>query len=853
MTDDDLTRRFDAARDTEDPLGARLAEARSAAALFGDDDVAVEIGGRYRLLQPLGSGGNGLVYAAHDRQLDREVAIKVLQRSRDEDPAARDRLLREARVLASLSHPGIVTVFDAGLTDGRVFVAMERVEGIDLARWLASEPRDVREILRTFHAAGLGLAAAHARGVIHRDFKPANVMVLPDGRAKVLDFGLARSDASAVARGGAASETAAAGTPRYMAPEQHRGELVDVRTDVYTFCAALTEALWGQLPWQGVAATELLARKLERVTLPRRAGVSERLRRLLLAGLTPTRERRPAALDPILAAMVPRRRAGALVGLAAVAGAVAFAIVPPRDDCERSGAAVASLWHADVAQALAAQLEARATPDATLHAQRIGAHLDRWTQRWAQARRDNCRATLVEHTQSASLMDARNLCLDTQLTELRTLLDNVGARDSAEAVTAAASLSPIDDCAAATLLARGHGTPPSPEVSTAEAAVAQARVLEDFGDLAGAEALVTPLLAADRERRDDGVEAQAEIVLGAVRFGQGRVDEATAALRRATLAAERSGDVQLRAHAWRALGLMLGVQRLQLDESLHALELSSQAGAQLPAGTREPFALEQAWGLVLTTHDRPSEALPHVERALALLDEQASDDPSDRAQATANLGFVFGRLGRLDDAEPLWLEAVATYEAELGPHHTHVILLLSNLGAAARAQGRLDEAAQRYATAIERVRSGDGERHPSYPDLLHNAGRLERERGRLDAALALLERARALQVERFGARSEQVAGEDIELGVTHERRGDGEAALRAFRSADAILGALDPVPARTKAIVEFNLATGMLAHDRAGALALARTAADRLVGVETGAAELATMRRWLDEHDPGGG
>ncbi|MFO0635981.1 MAG: tetratricopeptide repeat protein, partial [Nannocystaceae bacterium] len=588
----------------------------------------------------------------------------------------------------------------------------------------------------------------------------------------------------------------------------------------------------GALPWHGVASADLLPAKLERVPAPpRRAGVPEALRRVLVAGLAPIRDRRPRSLDPILAAMLPRRRVGAIVGVAAVAAASAFALAGDRSDCDHSGDALASLWHPEVAQALHARLEAGASPDATLHAQRVIAHLERWTERWSQARQDNCRASLVEHTQSTALMDARNLCLDTQLTEFATLLQHVGEGDTADAVEASAALSPIEDCAAATLLARGRTAPHSPEVTSAQAAIAQARVLERFGDLDGARALVAPLLAADRERRDDGVEAEAEIVYAAVEFGHGRVNEASAALRRATLAAERSGDAQLRAHAWRALGLILGVERRQLDESLHALELSAQAGAALPADTHDPFALEQAWGLVLSTHDRPSEALPHIERALALLDEHPSDDPSDRAEATANLGFVLGRLGRLDEAEPLWLEAVATYEAELGPHNARVILLLSNLGAAARGLGRLDEAAARYGRAIELVRSGDGERHPSYPDLLHNVGRLEARAWARRPALALLQR-RALQVERFGARSEQVAGEDIEIGVTHEQMGDAEASLNAFRSADAILGALDPVPARSKAIVEFNLATSNFARDPSAAPALARTAADRLVGVD---------------------
>jgi len=157
--------------------------------------------GRYVVLDRLGAGGMGVVYSAHDSQLNRKVALKVL-RNDDATPAdrlpIRDLLVREAQAMAQLAHPNVVTVFDVGSVDDRVFIAMELIDGQTLSRWLRAERRDHREITAAFRAAGNGLAAAHAAGLIHRDFKPDNVLIGHDGRICVTDFGLARFATSGV-------------------------------------------------------------------------------------------------------------------------------------------------------------------------------------------------------------------------------------------------------------------------------------------------------------------------------------------------------------------------------------------------------------------------------------------------------------------------------------------------------------------------------------------------------------------------------------------------------------------------------------------------------------------------------
>jgi serine/threonine protein kinase len=263
MSDDETTRHDNDHHDLADSFGSR--ETASMASLTQGMEF-----GRYRIVHRIGSGGMGTVYSAFDPTLDRTVALKVLH-DKLESGDAEQRLLREAQAMARLSHPNVVTVHDAGMKDGRPYVAMEFVEGYDLRTWLRREKRSWSEIVDMFVAAGDGLAAAHAAGLIHRDFKPGNVMVGNDGRVRVTDFGLARAaeagsrEAPRASPGPLATPVADAessspletpltqagmvlGTPAYMAPEQALEGRADHRSDQYAFCVSLYVALFGKHP-----------------------------------------------------------------------------------------------------------------------------------------------------------------------------------------------------------------------------------------------------------------------------------------------------------------------------------------------------------------------------------------------------------------------------------------------------------------------------------------------------------------------------------------------------------------------------------------------------------------------------
>ncbi len=277
--------------------------------------------GRFVIGKQLGVGGMGVVYAAEDPELGRQVAVKVLRGAvaRDSAQAAR-RIMREARLAARVAHPNLVSIYEVGQHEGRVFIAMELVAGSSLTVWLRERPRSPKEILAVFVDAGRGLAAAHAAGVVHRDFKPDNVLVGKDGRARVTDFGLARRGAPDESPGASEAEKARVrrtslsdlsnaaailGTPAYMAPEQHSGANTDPRTDQFSFCVALYEALHGQRPFDGTTWEELsesvLGGRLK--PPPATSRVPASLQRIVARGLSVRPGDRYASMNQLLEAL----------------------------------------------------------------------------------------------------------------------------------------------------------------------------------------------------------------------------------------------------------------------------------------------------------------------------------------------------------------------------------------------------------------------------------------------------------------------------------------------------------------------------------------------------------------------
>ena len=399
----------------------------------------------FTIVRRLGEGGMGIVSLAYDERLDRKVALKVIRQGFCDQPDHRRRLLREARALARLSHPNVVAIYEVGEYCGRPYLAMEYVEGAELREWLRQAKRPLHEVLRVFVDAGRGLAAAHAAGLVHRDFKPANVLVSTAGRACVLDFGLSRAADVAAPAGEGHPPTDAVtvagviiGTPAYMSPEQLLGRPLDARSDQYAFAVALYEALVGTRPFGGKGLKDRL-REGFTVTIPADAGLPRGIQRALQRALAESPDQRFGSMDALLAALTADRwrRWRMFAGAAALAGVAAGVGVglTGGEACTGGAAQIAGVWSAEAREAVRAAL-LPAAADAS-GAARLTDVLGAYASDWAAAHRDACLAN-VRGESSAEALDVRMRCLGQARLEYAALVEdlhdatkkvNAGTRD----------------------------------------------------------------------------------------------------------------------------------------------------------------------------------------------------------------------------------------------------------------------------------------------------------------------------------------------------------------------------------------------------------------------------------------
>jgi eukaryotic-like serine/threonine-protein kinase len=420
--------------------------------------------GRYIVLRTLGSGGAGVVYAAYDPDLDRTIALKVVRRELADRVEVRARFLREAQALARLSHPNVITVYDVGSIDGRTFIAMEYIHGQTFADWVATSEPNWSRVLTLLLKAGRGLAAAHAAGLIHRDFKPANLLVGANGRVVVTDFGLARalkadggvhplaSRADGLCRSSAFAESitrtgVVQGTPAYMAPEQRQGKPADAQADQFSFCVTLYEGLFREHPFlrppspfsSTVAGTvgsgaeqQLWAKTVAHGPRDVR-GVPMWLLRTVQRGLSWRPEDRYPSMDSLLIALkeepVQRRRQlqlGLAMVVAVVGGGFAGGFVlagdPEERICTGARGLVSGTWNPTVADQVRAAFVATGRPNARLSADRVAVQLDAYTAQWTDMHRSACLAT-ARGEQSLDLLERRMLCLRDRLMQVRARLD----------------------------------------------------------------------------------------------------------------------------------------------------------------------------------------------------------------------------------------------------------------------------------------------------------------------------------------------------------------------------------------------------------------------------------------------
>ena len=761
--------------------------------------------GRYTVRAPLGHGGMGEVYAAHDPKLDRLVAIKVV-RSQLVAPEARLRFQREAQALARLNHPNVVAIYDVGAVEDRVFVAMELVDGPTVAAWLAAGPRTEREVLAVFVQAARGLAAAHAAGITHRDFKPANVML--GDRVRVVDFGLARlvrpdddpaDDGRAMAAGTVLDAVVtrsdvAIGTPAYMAPEQRRGATANPRSDQYAFAVALHEALTGARP--GAPAPEP-ARRLPAW-----------LRPVIARALQPDPADRYPSMDAVLAQLArgtrdPRRRwlVAAMLVVSAGLATITWRAAAP-SPCTSAEARLAGIWDATRRAAVHAAFLATGLTLAEPTWGRVSAELDRYRVAWLDMHAAACRATRVDGDQSEALMDLRMQCLDRRRAVVGELtkvwLSGIDRALVTAASDAVAQLPAIAECAEAKALLEQVPLPRDPAVVAAIAATRaeldRTRALQLAGRVAEARQRVAALSARAEATGWTQIRAEAQYLEGSV-LSALRETAAEPRLLETSRLAAMSHDERLAATALVDLVNHLALDQQSAERALLVAAIADGAVARAGGDPGLRARLLRFRGNALVTAGKLAEAHALFTQARALADEAFGPGSADALESLTALAGVANTRG--DNAESIRLgeQGLAAAAALFGPDHPRVAALLTELGAAAYNLSHYDAAAGYFARALAISEASAGAESAVVAVALRNLGMTETFRGRWREASALLERAQAIRERTLGPDHPLIAETLGALATVRQLQGRLDEALaltqRELAIATKVYGAAD--------------------------------------------------------------
>jgi serine/threonine protein kinase/tetratricopeptide (TPR) repeat protein len=754
--------------------------------------------GRYRLVAMVGIGGMGIVYAAEDPELQRRVAVKVLRTQGQGDVnGLSQRLLREARALAKLSHPNVIPVYDVGTWNDRVFVAMEFVDGWTLGKWLAEHPRTWTSIAPMVLAAGRGLAAAHEAGFVHRDLKPDNILVSRSGRVFVTDFGLARWAEATTVQPSATSPTgwtiaehttaveaqestgpgpgtgpgsdahtqpepfatltrsgAFVGTPAYMAPEQFAAQHVGAAADQFAFCVVVWEALFGKRPFEGRTLGALAHAVCEADPPPFPSGVHvpRPVKAALLRGLAKRPEDRHPSMAALLHALEPTRRAWVPWTTAGTVAAVSVAatLLSTKHDASATSAPCSNLpglaqeWSEARRTAIAAAFTQTGARYAESTSARAIAELDTYAQAWASRELEICEAQQqgsVDLGRTAMRLD----CLDRSRELFASIVDGLEQADVAlvdRAVRVVTGLPDLGICVDdARLVAESKPVPP-PERS-AEVEAVRAALLEADAELQlGRYDAGLQRLDAEAERTGaigfQPLVAELAYTRGRLLSNLARNDEAAVELERAELEATASRHAQIAAKALIVQLYVMGRRRDAWPTIAAMVKRAEAAGqaARLSPGERASLHTNAAVGAYYAGELEIAEA--QSKQALELIDRDA--EPLRWASASLNLASFMRKRGAIETAVPTIRAVIDVYTAQLGRVHPDVAEAYRELAISLKNLERYDEARQAAQTSLEITAEAMGETHYTYGGALSTRSGIEGAAGEYAEALALAER-----------------------------------------------------------------------------------------------------------------
>ncbi|MCY1056352.1 serine/threonine-protein kinase [Nannocystis sp. SCPEA4] len=710
--------------------------------------------GRFIVLRELGRGGTGVVYAAFDEQLDRKVAVKLLHSETRED-VARARLMREAQAMARVSHANIVGVHEVGTFGRQVYVAMEFVHGMTLHTWLKRQRRSFAEIAAMFVQAGAGLAAAHEAGLVHRDFKPANVMVGSDGRARVLDFGLARAEleagpapglgdmrpaeehASAVAnlRSLDASITVTGvmlGTPAYMSPEQFLGGRVDARADQFAFCVALFEAAYRERPFKGDTLAELMSSVLAGHVrdVPAPPGVPRAVRALLLRGLARDPAHRWPSMRPLLAELArfarpPARRTWAVaagVAAALLGGGIGMAYQTGAVDgpCSGADARLATVWNDEVERRLAEVARTSGVAEAEAAWVRAAAEFDAYGAAWVVAYGEACRQ------QSAEQLDLRMTCLAERRDRLAAAIDMFEHPDDqlvARADELTASLPRIDACSDEKYLRAKVRPPEDGEinglVTAARSELGRAVTFELSGRYGEALEVLKAVEAGAVKAGYQPLQAELAFRRGSVHENDGAYLDARAAFEDAFFHAIASNHQEVAIDAAIRLAYVVGRRLHDAFASRDWLQHAEIYAARHGDPIRRARALTVR-GAIANLVSEHKEARKALTEAMRLFHEAGEENTIEFARALRFYGDCLAGTGEYASGIRVQERALKLMRTELGPHHPDVAMVHNSLGLVLRMDKQYERALQVFQAALDAAVDLENQRNHIYMTLWVN-------------------------------------------------------------------------------------------------------------------------------------
>jgi tetratricopeptide (TPR) repeat protein/tRNA A-37 threonylcarbamoyl transferase component Bud32 len=755
--------------------------------------------GRYVLLERLGTGGMGEVYKAQDPELDRTVALKILRPGNLGNDEGQARLVREAQSMARLAHPNVVTVHDVGRAENKVFVAMELVDGESLGNWLRGD-HPWNEVLELLLGAGNGLAAAHDAGVVHRDFKPDNVLVGKDGRARVLDFGLARQTSQKrdpstqpevpdVAMGSAEAvqltrDGTIMGTPGYMAPEQIHGLPTDARSDQFSFCVAAWEALYGKRPFGG-STLKAHAEQISKGQLPpppANSQVPGWVHKALARGLKPDPLERWPSMHALIHALTPKRRTNtrwfvaAVALLACAAGAAIFIAARSQKQLEVCGGTkdgLKGVWDESVKKSLAATFPAARGQNNPLWTA-TSAALDAYARSWVEVSEDTCARGRLQKTDSEQMYSDKTLCLEglrRQLEAQVRALSGADEKGRANALRAARSLDPVAQCTDVLALAsrhRDHAATHSPEEEALAGKMHDARAQYDLGQYAKCAEALSPELKPELPA---WLLADGWLLAGrcALRAGQNAVAEK--AFFDAAVYAETAGTADAAARAWARLAMVDVESGSRKDERARQLRLAAANAARTGHSPEIEAEVENGEGQLALANAMYAEAQDHFARARDLQTQALGERHPETAMTLNNLGNAQVKLSRYDDAEATYQRALAVHMETSGADHPNTASTMQNLAVILRLKGHLAEALSQVQQALAIRKASLGEDSPEVATSLQLLAKLYAALHQPEDALAAFKRALEIR-SKAGPESVAVATVEDDLAHFYYRRRD---------------------------------------------------------------------------------